>query len=147
MTKLDIELQCRKKADELLEKYFPNFVHSAAVERPETLSVEYTNELPYEIEGEFLYYLSVQWANAVPDGKPFKEVMNRSLEMSMVDANYRPHLESARKEAAQKTLWEKITRSNHEDVTFYKGLLKEYTERLLDTMIVDFMEDIPDDNA
>lgn len=40
------------------------------------------------------------------------------------------------------TLWEKITKSNHEDVTYYKGLLLEYTKELLMIMRIDFLEEI-----
>ncbi len=141
MTKLELELDCRKKAAELLEQYFPDFVHEAAEGKTENLAVEYTNDLPYVIEGEFQHYLEQKWATVAPEGKPFKTVMNRSLEMSMVDASYIPDLKSAREEAVDITLWEKITRTNHEDVTFYKGLLKQYTEELLNTMIKDFLED------
>jgi len=66
------------------------------------------------------------------------------LDMSMVDASYVPSLKEARADAEKVTLWEKITKSNHEDVTYYKGLLKQYTEELLSTMIKDFIEEIPE---
>lgn len=48
----------------------------------------------------------------------------------------------ALKEAQQQTLWEKITKTNHEDVTYYKGLLEEYTRELLFCMRHDFMEEL-----
>lgn len=51
-------------------------------------------------------------------------------------------LEKAYKDAKIITIWEKITKSNHEDVTYYKGLLKAYTEELLSWMEIDFVEDV-----
>ena len=68
--------------------------------------------------------------------------MNQHLNMTMTDAEYRPHLRDAKTEAEKVTLWEKITKSNHEDVAYYKGLLMEYTRSLLNISIEDFMEDL-----
>lgn len=142
MTKQELEIGCRRKAAQLLDKYFPGFISEAALGKTEALSVEFTDDLPYVIEGEFEQYLNQLWETVAPDGKPFKEIMNRRLEMSMVDASYVPDLRTARKDAVDVTLWEKITKSNHEDVTYYKGLLKQYTEEILNTMIRDFLEDV-----
>ena len=140
---MDIEIRCRKKANELLEKYFPNFIHEAAVVRPEQLAVENNDDLPYKVEAEFKVWLSGLWNEVAPaNSEPFEKVMNRHLHMSMVDANYVPHLKDPRADAEKITLWEKITKSNHEDVTYYKGLLKQYTEELLETMVKDFVEEI-----
>ena len=44
--------------------------------------------------------------------------------------------------AMHRNLWERITQTNHKDVTFYKGLLKRYTEDLLVALRCDFMEDV-----
>lgn len=51
-------------------------------------------------------------------------------------------IDEAHKDAAEQTLWERITKSNHKDVTYYKGLLKEYTRDLLMVMREDFLEEI-----
>lgn len=145
MNKIDIEIRCRKKAEELLETYFPNFIHEAAIEKPEQLAVEYNDDLPYKVEAVFRDWLSCLWDEVAPaHSKPFKDVMNRHLNMSMVDASYVPYLKDAKAEAEKITLWEKITKSNHEDVTYYKGLLKQYAEELIKTMVKDFMEEIPE---
>lgn len=40
------------------------------------------------------------------------------------------------------SLWERITKSNHKDVTYYKGLLLEYTKDLLMVMRQDFLEEL-----
>ena len=54
----------------------------------------------------------------------------------------REGIDAAYKDASTITLWEKITKSNHEDVTYYKGLLLEYTKELLMIMRIDFLEEI-----
>lgn len=54
----------------------------------------------------------------------------------------REAIDAAYKDAKRITLWERITKSNHEDVTYYKGLLLEYTKDLLMVMRHDFLEEI-----
>jgi len=145
MTKLEISQKCHRHAEELLNKYFPNFIHEAAIEKPEQLAAEYNDELPHKVESEYRDWLAGLWREVATDGaKSFDEVMNLHLSMSLVDASYVPYLKNAREDAQKQTLWEKITKSNHEDVTYYKGLLKQYTEELLDTMTKDFLGDIQD---
>ena len=51
-------------------------------------------------------------------------------------------IDVAHKDATEQTLWERITKSNHKDVTYYKGLLQEYTRDLLMVMREDFLEEI-----
>ena len=68
--------------------------------------------------------------------------MNQHLSMAMTDAEYNVPLSEAKIAAEKITLWEKLIKTNHEDVTYYKGLLLEYTQKLLDTMIIDFTEDL-----
>lgn len=54
----------------------------------------------------------------------------------------RKGVDAAYKDASTITLWERITQSNHEDVTYYKGLLFEFTKDLLLVMRHDFLEEI-----
>lgn len=143
MTKNQVSLKCYEEIDILLEKYFPNFVYESAVKQPEALAVEYDNELPYKVKAEYRQWLSSLWDEVAPEGaKPFDEIMNLHLSMSMVDSSYVPYLKDAREDAVEMTLWEKITKTNHEDVTYYVGLLRQYTKELLDTMTKDFLGDI-----
>lgn len=51
-------------------------------------------------------------------------------------------VEEALKDAEEQTLWERITKTNHKDVTFYKGLLEELTRDMLLVMREDFLEEI-----
>ncbi|MBQ9311280.1 MAG: hypothetical protein IJ222_10540 [Bacteroidales bacterium] len=141
-----VELQCLDKANGLIDKYFPNFIHEAAIKKPERLAGEYNDELPHKIASEFRVWLSRLWAELAPEGaKPFDEIMNLKKSIEVTDASYAPYLNDARKDAEQITLWEKLTKTNHEDVSYYKGLLKQYTEELLRVMIKDFVGDISEE--
>ena len=137
-----IENLCKEKELDLLDKYFGNLVKEAAVERPETIG-EYTKDLPLKIEAEYRIYLEGLWKEYAPEelkGAPlvFEEKKLRQL---MTDDD-REGVDAAFKDATEQTLWERITKTNHKDVTYYKGLLKEYTRDLLMVMREDFLEEI-----
>ena len=134
----EIVVLCKEKEQELLDKYFGGFVFEAATLRPETIG-EYTRDLPLKIEGEFRAFLEELWKEYDPD-TPFV-LEERKLRKLMTDDD-REGIDAAYKEASTITLWEKITKSNHEDVTYYKGLLYEYTKELLLVMREDFLEEV-----
>ena len=48
MTQNEIIKLCNEKEQELLDKYFGNLVHEAAIEMPETIG-EYTKDLPLRL--------------------------------------------------------------------------------------------------
>lgn len=54
----------------------------------------------------------------------------------------REGIHHAYEDATRRTLWECLTKTNHKDVTFYKGLLEEYTRELLLCLCCDFIEDV-----
>lgn len=137
-----IEKLCESKEKELMEKYYGNLVKEAALEQPETIG-EYTKDLPLKIEAEYRVYLEDLWKEYAPKelkGTPlvFEEQKLRKL---MTDDD-RELIEEAHEDATEQTLWERITKTNHKDVTYYKGLLKEYTRDLLMVMREDFLEEI-----
>ena len=138
MTTEQIAILCKEKEQELMDKYFGNLVKEAAIECPETIG-EYDKNLPLKIEAEFKEYLLGIWQEIAP-GKEcvFEE---RKLRQLMTDDD-REGIEQAYKDATEQTLWERITQTNHKDVTYYKGLLKEYTQELLTCMRMDFLEEI-----
>lgn len=145
MTELEITQLCDRKLKDLLDEYFPNFIQEAAIERPDDLNASYNDGLPRKIAGEYREWLAGLWSEISPKGaKSFDEIMNLERSLEMTDASYVPYLKDAKEDAENITLWEIITKSNHEDVTYYKGLLKQYTEELLDTMTKDFLGDIKD---
>ena len=142
MNKEIIEKYCKEKENQLLNKYFGDLVIEAALERPETIG-EYTKDLPLKIEAEFRAYLEELWKKYAPEelkGKPLVFDENK-LRLLMTDDD-REGVDAAYKDATKQTLWERITKTNHKDVTFYKGLLQEYTRELLMVMRLDFLEEI-----
>ena len=146
MTPQEIASLCEEKQNQLLHKYFGNLVHEAAIERPETIG-EYTKELPLKIEAEFRTFLEELWKEHAPaelKGTPL--VLEEQKVRKIMTDDDRELIEPAYKDATEITLWERITKSNHEDVTYYKGLLLEYTRDLLMVMRQDFLEEITGKN-
>ncbi len=142
MNSKEITKLCKEKEQELLNKYFGNLIHEAAIVRPETIG-EYTKDLPLKIEGEYRIFLEGLWKEYAPDGLKCTPLVleEQKLRKLMTDDD-REGIEEAYKDATTITLWEKITKSNHEDVTYYKRLLEEYTKDLLFVMREDFLEEI-----
>ncbi len=133
---------CKEKEQELLTQYFGNLVTEAATERPESIGT-YTKDLPLRIEDEYRTFLEGLWKEHAPEelkGCPLV-LEERKLRKLMTDDD-REGIEAAYKDATEQTLWERITKTNHEDVTYYKGLLKEYTRELLLVMREDFLEEM-----
>ena len=137
-TKEEIAKLCKEKELDLLDKYFGNLDKEAIIERPETIG-EYEKELPLKIEAEFKEYLFDIWKEINPDKEcVFEEQKLREL----MTEDDREGIEYAYKDAVEQTIWERITQTNHKDVTYYKVLLKEYTQELLTCMRLDFLEEI-----
>lgn len=133
---------CKKKEQELLNRYFGNLVHEAAIVRPETIG-EYTKDLPLKIEGDYRAFLEGLWKKYAPDGlKGTPLILEEQKLRKLMTDDDREGIEEAYKDATTITLWEKITKSNHEDVTYYKGLLEEYAKDLLFIMREDFLEEV-----
>lgn len=130
----DIEKICRSKEQDLLDKYFPTGKKRII---SETIG-EYTKDLPLKIEAEFREYLVGLWKEYSDEPLVLEEQKLRQL----MTEDDREAIDEAYKDAKRITLWERITKSNHEDVTYYKGLLHEYTKDLLLTMRLDFLEEI-----
>ena len=138
MTTEQIEKLCKAREQELLDKYFGNLIKEAAIERPETIG-DYEKDLPLKIEAEFKVYLEDLWKDIFSDTICIFE--EQKLRKLLTDDD-REGIEYAYKDAMEQTLWERITKTNHKDVTFYKGLLKEYTSELLTCMRLDFLEEV-----
>ena len=137
-----VEKYCKEKEQELLNKYFGNLVKEAAVERPEAIG-EYAKDLPLKIEAEYRTFLEELWKEYAPEelkGTPL--VLEEQKLRKLLTDDDRELIEVAHKDATEQTLWERITKTNHKDVTYYKGLLEEYTRDLLMVMREDFMEEI-----
>lgn len=142
MIQNEITMLCKEKELELLDKNFGNLVHEAAIDKPETIG-EYTKELPLKIEAEYREFLEGLWEQHAPSGLQGTPLVleERKLRKLMTDDD-REGIDAAYKDVSTITLWEKITKSNHEDVAYYKGLLLEYTKEFLMIMRIDFLEEI-----
>lgn len=68
MPKNDLFTRCYVKRLELLTKYFGDFAHVAAIEKPEQLGAIYTDDLPEKICDEFQNYLAGLWRDITPEG-------------------------------------------------------------------------------
>ncbi len=138
----EIEKLCKTKEKDLLNKYFGNLVKEAAIERPETIG-EYTKDLPLKMEEEYFLYLKELWNDINPDkSKSLESILDkRHISMLMTDDD-REGIHHAYEDATRRTLWERLTRTNHKDVTFYKGLLEEYSRELFLCLRCNFIEDV-----
>ena len=137
-----IEELCKSKERELMEKYYGNLVTEVAIERPEEIGC-YTKDLPLRIEAEFRSFLEELWKEVAPEklkGTPL--VLEESRLRKLKTDDDREMIDEAYKNASERTLWERINKSNHKDVTYYKGLLEEYTCDLLMIMRHDFLEEL-----
>lgn len=142
MEKAEIQKYCIKKEEELLNKYFGNLVKEAAIKQPETIE-GYDKELPLRIEAEYKEFLSDLWKEVAGDDKrTIDEIIDKKELREKLTDDDREGIDEAYKNAQQRTLWERITNTNHKDVTFYKGLLEEYTRELLFCLRHDFLEEI-----
>ena len=140
--KTEIERRCEEKADSLLKQYFGNLVKEAAIECPERIG-EYDLELPLRIEAEYRNYLKELWVEiAKDDQRTIDDLLNQKQLRNKMTEDDREGIAYAYRDAQRLTLWERITKTNHKDVTYYKGLLEEYTRELLFCMKHDFLEEV-----
>lgn len=137
-----IERLCSEKAESLINKYFGNLIKEASIDCPETIG-EYDLELPLRIEAEYRTFLQDIWTEIAPnDKRTINDLLDKKDLRDMMTEDDREGITHAYRDATQRTLWERITKTNHKDVTYYKGLLKEYTRELLFCMKHDFLEEI-----
>lgn len=145
MTNEEIIKLCEEKERELLQKYFGNLVQEA-VDRTEIIG-QYTKDLPMAIATEYHSFLDDLWKNYAPEGlKNTPLVLEEEKLRELMTEGELERVDSAYKDALEQTLWERITKTNHEDVTYYKGLLKDYTRNLLWLMRMDFLEEITNEH-
>lgn len=133
---------CKAKEQKLLNKYFGNLMREAAIECPETIG-PYTKDLPLKIEAEYKTFLEGLWKEHAPEKLKNTPLVleEQTLRKLMTDDDHEG-IDAAYKDATERILWERITKTNHKDVTYYKGLLLEYTRDLLMVMREDFLEEI-----
>ena len=142
MKRDDIESLCSQKANELMKKYYGYLVKEAVVDQPEFIG-DYDLELPLRIEAEYRKFLGELWSEIAPnDTRTIDDLLDKKELREKLTFDDREIIAEAHHNAQQRTLWERITKTNHRDVTYYKGLLEEYTRELLFCMKHDFMEEV-----
>lgn len=142
MNRTDVQKLCSEKVDSLLTKYFGNLVKEAAIDCPEIIG-NYDLELPLRIEAEYRDFLQELWKEIAPnDQRTIDAILNQQKLRDKMTEDDREGIAYAYRNAQQRTLWERITQTNHKDVTYYKGLLEEYTRELLFCMKHDFLEEV-----
>ena len=142
MANEEIRRLCKQKEQELLNKFFGDLEKDAVETRPEIIG-EYSKDLPLKIEAEYKSFLEELWKEYAPEelkGTPLV-LEEQKLRKLMTDDD-RELINEAHKDATEQTLWERITKTNHKDVTYYKGLLLAYTRDLLMVMGEDFLEEV-----
>ena len=114
-----IESQCRTKAEELLQYYFGNLVKEVAIEQPETIG-DYSPNLPKQSEAEYYDYLKSLWAEIRPSGSAsFEEIIDKKRLSDLMTDDDCEIIPPAYDAAMHRNLWERITKTNHKDVTYY----------------------------
>lgn len=142
MNRERLERICIAKANSLLATNFGELVKEAVVDQPEFIG-DYDLELPLRIETEYREFLKDLWKEIAPDDcRSIDEILNNKELREKLTFDDREIITEAHHNALHRTLWERITKTNHRDVTYYKGLLEEYTRELLFCMKHDFMEEI-----
>lgn len=81
-------------------------------------------------------------ANNPDDCRSIDEILNNKELREKLTFDDREIIAEAHHNAQQRTLWKHITKTNHRDATYYKGLLEECTRELLFYMKHDFMEEV-----
>lgn len=142
ISKHELTQLCRDKMYGILDAYFADLAEDAAVNKPETVDERYTLDLPLRIENEYREYLMDLWEKVKgEDTRTFTQIMDKRYTRMCIDSKYRECIRLAEADAKLITTWERITKSNHEDVTHFKGLLYGYSRELLLCMTADFLEE------
>lgn len=137
MNRERIERICIAKATN-----FGELVKEAVIDKREFIG-DYDLELPLRIETEYREFLKELWKEIAPDDcRSIDEILNNKELREKLTFDDREIITEAHHNALHRTLWERITKTNHRDVTYYKGLLEEYTRELLFCMKHDFMEEV-----
>lgn len=130
-----IRQQCWAKYNQLLDTHFTDDPRNT-----EFLSGSYTIDLPLLIAAEMRNYIDALW-EANGDGRSLNDLMGAGRLTRITYESYLDRLRETMQDALQITLWEKITNTNYQDVAVYKGILKECTKEILETMITDFLNE------
>ena len=74
--------------------------------------------------------------------KETKLILEEQKLRKLMTDDDRQMIDVTHKDTTKQSIWERIIKTNHKDVTYYKSLLQEYTRELLMVMREDFLEEI-----
>ena len=132
-----IKVQCWNKINELLEKHF-----GSTLGENEVLDARYTLDYPFTVASEMEEYLVSLWSEiGHTSGKTIEEIMGAGRLSSLTYDSYLDMLKEAQADASRITLWEKIAKTNHDDVMVFKSIMKSCTKDILELMVKDFLNE------
>jgi hypothetical protein len=126
------------KIDELLNRHFPPIDPAN-----EVLDPKLNINLPLDIAVEMKDYLCSLWEEEQQNGaeKTFEEIMGAGRLNQITYENYLDLMKKAEKDALKITLWEKITKTNYEDIATFRSILRSCTSEILEMMVRDFLNE------
>ena len=138
-----LESLCKEREEKLIEGYYGNLVVEASKERPEFIG-KYTPDLPFKIESEYKDFLDSLVKQLFPGDNSISadSFLDEEKLRKLITDDDREAIAEAYKKATKRTLVERLSNTNHKDVTFYKGLLEAHTKDLLLVMRTDFLEEL-----
>ena len=114
----------------------------------QTLNIEECPlDFPEQLSKEFYDYLKSLYLEIKGPEAPVQKLTDSYLKYVQYAIQYKSDSEIAYQDAQRRTLWERITNSNHEDILAYKQAQFRYAEYLLRALAKDFLEDVVGDDT
>ena len=128
-----------RELDKCVEHYFREISLEEAA-HPEILDSHYTQDYLDRVFRDYYERLEKIWNRSPLSGRATFAAAYHAP--AIEEAGDPMALDKAYKDAARRTLWERLTRTNHKDVFEYKQMLNTYGEAMLNTMLNRFAEAI-----
>ena len=128
-----------KEMSKCKDRYFSEITLEEAA-NPEILDAHYTEDYLLRIMNDYYRRLETIWERSpLANFATFSAVYHAPAPDEAGDP---VALSEAYKDATRRTLWERLTRSNHKDVYEYKQMLNNYADALLNNMLARFADTI-----
>lgn len=112
-------------------------------ETPEVLDEEdIPLYLPTLLARQFYDFLKQLFIELKGPNAPLEKLNDSLLKHVSWAIRYEDDAKFAYEDAERRTLWERLTRTNHEDIETYTYAQYRYTEYVLKAMAIDFLEDV-----
>lgn len=104
-------------------------------------------DYPERLAKEFLDYLKSLYIELNGPEAPLEKLTDSQLKFLEFGVHFKADSELAYQDAVRRTIWERITNSNHEDINNYVHAQHRYAEYLLRALAKDFLEDVVGDDS